>query len=44
MAVVRLIMLLEERLGLVVQDDEMDGSIFATLGSLTDYVNGKLAA
>lgn len=44
MAVVRLIMLLEERLGLVVQDDEIDGSIFATLGSLTDYINGKLAA
>lgn len=44
MAVVRLIMLLEERLGLVVQDDEIDGAIFATLGSLTDYVNGKLTA
>jgi acyl carrier protein len=37
MAVVSLITALEERLGIVV-DDDIDGSAFATVGSLTDYV------
>jgi acyl carrier protein len=44
MAVVGLITTLEERFGLVVDDDEMDASIFATVGSLCDFVSGKLAA
>lgn len=44
MAVVSLITSLEEQFGLVVDDDEIDGSIFATVGSLTDFVGGKLAA
>jgi acyl carrier protein len=43
MAVVALITGLEERLGIVVDDDEIDGSTFATLGSLADFVSGKLA-
>lgn len=42
MAVVTLITTLEEQLGLVVDDDDMDGATFATLGSLIDFVNGKL--
>jgi len=42
MAVVSLITGLEEQLGLVVDDDEIDGDTFATVGSLCDFVAGKL--
>ena len=44
MAVVSLITGLENHFGLVVDDDDMDGSTFATVGSLVDYVNSKLPA
>lgn len=44
MAVVSLLTALEERLGVIVDDDEIDGSTFATLGSLVDFVAGKVAA
>lgn len=44
MAVVSLITALEERLGLVVEDDEIDGATFATVGSLVEFVAAKLAA
>lgn len=44
MAVVTLITSLEEQFGLVVDDDDIDGSTFATVGSLADFVTGKLAA
>ena len=44
MAVVSLITALEEQFGIVVDDDEIDGSTFATVGALTDFLNGKLAA
>lgn len=44
MAVVTLITTLEERFGIVVDDDDIDGSTFATVGALTDFVAGKLAA
>lgn len=44
MAVVSLITRLEEHFGLTVDDDDMDGSTFATVGSLADFVSGKLAA
>lgn len=44
MAVVALITMLEERFGFTVEDDEIDGSVFATLGSLLDFVEDKLAA
>lgn len=43
MAVVSLITGLEERFGFIVDDDEIDGSTFATLGSLVEFVEGKLA-
>jgi acyl carrier protein len=43
MAVVALITTLEERFGLVVDDDDIDGGTFATVGSLTDFVSAKLA-
>lgn len=44
MAVVTLITTIEEQFGLVVDDDDIDGSSFATVGSLTDFVSEKLAA
>ena len=42
MAVVTLITSLEEQLGIVVDDDDIDGATFATVGSLTDFVSAKL--
>lgn len=44
MAVVTLITTLEDQFGLVVDDDDIDGSTFATVGSLSDFVAAKLAA
>jgi acyl carrier protein len=43
MAVVTLITSLEEQLGLVVDDDDIDGDTFASVGSLVDFVSAKLA-
>lgn len=43
MAVVALITTLEERFGIAIGDDEIDGSSFATVASLTDLVSAKLA-
>ncbi|WP_332671511.1 acyl carrier protein [Aromatoleum sp.] len=43
MAVVGVINMLEERFGFVVEDDEIDGSAFATVGSLVNFVSGKLS-
>ena len=42
MAVVALITSLEERFGFGVDDDEIDGAVFATVGTLVDFVAGKL--
>lgn len=44
MAVVSLITTIEEQLGVMVDDDEIDGETFATVGSLADFVSAKLAA
>ena len=44
MAVVAILTALEGRLGIAVDDDEVDGRTFATVGSLTDFVRGKLGA
>ena len=43
MAVVALITSMEDQLGIVVDDDDIDGATFATVGSLVDFVSGKLA-
>ena len=43
MAVVSLITGLENHFGLVVDDDDIDGNTFATVGSLVGYVSAKLA-
>ena len=44
MAVVALITAMEERFGFIVEDDEIDGAAFASVGTLVDFVQGKLAA
>jgi acyl carrier protein len=44
MAVATLITTLEEHFGFVVADDEIDGSTFATVGTLVDFVLAKRAA
>jgi len=41
MAVVTLITSLEERFGITVDDDEIDGATFASVGSLVDFVTAK---
>ena len=43
MAVVSLITAMEEQFGIVIDDDDIDGHTFATVGSLADFVSGKLA-
>jgi acyl carrier protein len=41
MAVVSVLTMLEDRFGFEVDDDEIDGSTFATVGSLVNFVRGK---
>lgn len=43
MGVVAVITMLEERFALDIPDDELDASLFATVGSLADFVSAKLA-
>lgn len=43
MAVVTLIGSLEERFGITVDDDDIDGETFATVGALADFVAAKLS-
>jgi acyl carrier protein len=42
MAVANVLTSLEERFGFMIDDDEVDGSMFATVGSLTAFVESKL--
>lgn len=42
MAVVSVITAMEERFGFEVSDDEIDGSTFATVGTLVAFVDDKL--
>jgi acyl carrier protein len=44
MAVVSLLTALEEKFDFQVDDDEVDGQTFATVGSLVAFVESKLAA
>ncbi|MFQ5467238.1 MAG: acyl carrier protein [Kiloniellaceae bacterium] len=44
MAVVTLITAIEDRFDIMVEDDEISAEVFETVGSLTDFVAGKLAA
>jgi len=43
MAVANVITTIEEHFGFSVADDEIDGSAFATVGSLVDFVDAKRA-
>ncbi|MBK1679307.1 acyl carrier protein [Rhodocyclus tenuis] len=42
MAVIALITGMEERFGFIAEDDEIEGSTFATVGSLVAFIDGKL--
>jgi acyl carrier protein len=44
MAVVAILTSIEEQFGVAVDDDEVDGSTFATVGSLIEFVRSKAAA
>lgn len=44
MAVVHVLTALEERFGITVDDDEIDGQTFATFGTLAAFVESKLQA
>ncbi len=44
MAVAGLLTELEDRLGIIIDDDDVDGDLFATFGSLVDFANAKAAA
>ncbi len=43
MAVVSLITALEERFGMVIDDEDIEGATFATVGSLSDFIGAKMA-
>ncbi len=43
MAVVAILTAVEERFGVVVEDDELDGAVFATVGTLGEFVSAKVA-
>jgi len=42
MSVVTVVGMIEEEFGITVDDDELSAEVFATLGSLTAFVAGKL--
>ena len=42
-AVASLLTAIEEHFGISIGDDEVDGAVFATVGSLADFVEQKLA-
>lgn len=44
MAVVSVLTALEEEYGFVVEDDEIDASVFETVGSLAEFVASRLDA
>ncbi|MBQ1656988.1 MAG: acyl carrier protein [Rhodocyclaceae bacterium] len=43
MAVIGLINAMQERFGFYIEDDEIDGSAFATVGAMVGFVENKLA-
>lgn len=44
MAVVSLITTLEERFGIVIDDGDIDGDVFRTVGTLSDFVAERVTA
>lgn len=43
LAVAGLLTALEDRFGVVIDDDEIDGAVFATVGSLAEFVKNKIS-
>ncbi len=43
-AVVTVLLALEEHFAIVFADDELDAEVFATLGNIRRFIEGKLAA
>ncbi len=43
MAVIGLINAMQERFGFYIEDDEIDGSAFATVGAMVGFIENKLA-
>jgi acyl carrier protein len=43
MAVVSLITAIEETFDIIIDDDDIDGATFASVGTLVDFVAGKIA-
>lgn len=43
MTIINLVTGLEERFGVLVADDEIEGRLFATVGSLLDFVRHKVS-
>lgn len=44
MAVVTVVTMIEDELGVTIDDDELSAEVFATVGSLTEFVAQKAAA
>ena len=44
MTVVTVLMMLEERYGFAIEDDEISADVFATVGALASFVEKKVAA
>lgn len=44
MAVVSVLTALEDKFGFTIDDDEIDGQTFASMGNLVAFVEGKLAS
>ena len=44
MAVVAVVTMIEDELGVTIEDDELSAEIFATVGSLAEFVAQKVAA
>ncbi len=44
MAVVAVVTAIEDEFGIVIDDDELSAEVFATVGSLSDFVGSKLPA
>jgi acyl carrier protein len=43
MAVANLLTELEDRLGIIIEDDELDGEMLETFGNLTDFLESKVS-
>ncbi len=43
MAVVTILTAIEDHYGITIDDDEMSGEVFATVGTLCRFLDGKLA-